>query len=137
MIWGQGLNAMNNDLKQSDDRSEPSGQSLDEPQIVKNPLLNFVLLENFRTIKRNHMLVILTVLLFFIGISLEGSWGELFDAIKGWVIIGVLLAVWIGVVLFLSKIFGPKVAGALGAIIFLAVPIGLFIFIAACWGGGC
>ena len=70
-------------------------------------------------------------------ISLEGSWGELFDAIKGWVIIGVLLAVWIGVVLFLSKIFGPKVAGALGAIIFLAVPIGLFIFIAACWGGGC
>ena len=109
--------------------------------IVKNPVLNFVLMENSRSIsnvfKRMPILFTLTILLFTIMITIEGSWGEIFDLLKTWIVIGLVLAIWIGIMLGLSRVVGAKAAGIIGGLLFLAVPIGFLFFIVACWGGGC
>lgn len=119
--------------------NEKDFQEYDDAQkpLVKNPLLNFWLTQNLGTIKRAPLLCALALLLFTIGITIEGSWGEVFDLLKTWIVIGVVLAIWIGIMLGLSKVVGAKAAGIIGGLLFLAVPIGFLFYIVACWGGGC
>lgn len=112
-----------------------------EKHIFKHPILNFVVVENARSFsrvfKRMPVLFTLTILLFTIMVTAEGSWGEFFDLIKTWVVIGIVLAIWVGIMFALSKVVGGKAAGVIGALLFLAVPIGFLFYIVACWGGGC
>lgn len=104
---------------------------------IKNPIIRQFIDHYASFVKRHPVRCAAALLAFIILLFFKEDRQAIFDFGQDVILFGGILAVFGAIALGLSKIFNPKTAALIAVSIFVAALIGMFIFIIACWGGGC
>jgi len=84
--------------------------------------------------KRTRIMALVALVLFITAITLNGEWGEVLDSLLTFVVVAAVIAVFILILLGLTKIVGEKAAGFITAILMLGALGGCVGYVVSNWG---